>query len=109
MDLCKSQFSQDIFHIAKSIEIHRIISMIKQITDMTTDEIKEILRVIRAEFRYYPNDITPDIKKAFKVKAAPYIEEINKRLYALWIKNGAEAVSKHPIKLSFTTLIQRGI
>lgn len=79
------------------------------IENMNSLKIRNLLLDIRLEFNYYPDDLTPEIKKQFVNRTKPLIKELNKRLYNNWIKRGAKAVSKRPVKLTFASIMKNGL
>jgi hypothetical protein len=82
---------------------------VELIENMNSLKIRNLLLDIRLEFNYYPDDLTPEIKKQFVNRTKPLIKELNKRLYNNWIKRGAKAVSKRPVKLTFASIMKNGL
>lgn len=89
----------------KSIEIHRITFMNNEsIEKLTNEELRNLLREFRKSYIFSTEPV-----KNFKKKVMPYLNELNTRLHDMWLRNGAEAVSKRATQLSYKNFLSKGI
>lgn len=74
------------------------------IKQLTNQELREQLRSFRNTYQFSVEPVAD-----FKKKVMPYLNELNERLRDMWLKNGAEAVSKRPTQLSYKIFLAKGI